>query len=100
MKDQTNKGNLKEQQETNLSAEIQCSDFPREEILTAPHVSKGLHFNEYKNVARFRKDNLKKLGTGHQISILNRKETLHMNSWDLLGCQRFDISHWYYGESI
>lgn len=54
--------------------------------------------NQCKNVAKFQKDNFKKLSTGHWISILNRKEMLRMNSGNLPGCQKFDISYWYYGE--
>lgn len=94
-----NKENLKGQ-EANLSAEIHCSDFPREEILTTPHVSKGLHLNQCKNVAKLQKDNFKKLGTEHWVSILNRKEMLHMNSGNLPGCQKFDISYWSMGKYL
>lgn len=63
--DQNNMENLTEQQETNLSAEVHCSEFLREEILRnciAPHMSKEFCFNQCKNVAKFQKDNFKKLG--------------------------------------
>lgn len=87
MEGQNNRETLKERQETNLSAEIHHSAFPTQEILTTPNVSKGIHFNQCKNVATFQKDNFKNLGSGHWISILNRKEMLHMNSCNLPDCQ-------------
>lgn len=51
--DPKNKENQKKLQDTNLSVDIHCSGFPKEGILTTPHGSKRLHFNQCKNVTRF-----------------------------------------------
>lgn len=69
--------------------------------------SKGFISTSTEMQQEFQKDNLK-LSTGQWISILDSKEMLHMkwrkkklemlhmNSWNSPGCQKFDISPWYY----
>lgn len=77
---QNNWENLKEQQGTNLCWNpVQWLSKGRH-LNNSPHVQRASFQPVQKCSKMFRKIILK-LGTGHWISILNRKEMLHINSW-------------------